>query len=91
MVRKKRSHMWSNRWIYVVALIAPLISSAQAYKIWIEKNASGVSVVTWTTFIFTGLFWMLYGIIHKDKPIIFTQVLWIILSILVVWGVFLYR
>lgn len=62
----------------------------QLTKIWVEKNASGVSAVSWGAYLVTAIFWLLYGILHKEKPIIFTYSAWIVLEILIVIGTITY-
>lgn len=76
--------------IFAVAVIGPIMTIPQVVKIWAEQNAAGVSVLTWGTYIFTSLFWLVYGIIHNEKPIIFANIMWIVLSILVVVGTVIY-
>jgi len=72
--------------IYVVAVVGPIMAAPQLMKIWIEKNASGVSAISWAAFMVISTFWMIYGIAHKDKPIIFISGVWIILEFFIVLG-----
>lgn len=87
----------SNKWkdlmdklIYIVALIGPLITIPQIIKIWVEKNAGGVSMITWSAYLIGGMFWLTYGIMHKEKPIILTNILWILMDVMVIIGVYVY-
>ncbi|MDP6647897.1 MAG: hypothetical protein QGH34_00690 [Candidatus Woesearchaeota archaeon] len=101
--RRKRIHLkhepypHPNKWInfmdkavYVVGAIGPLMTLPQISKIWFEKNASGVSILSWSAFLFYAIFWLIYGIIHKEKPIIFAYILWVTLQSLVVIGIIIY-
>ena len=76
--------------IYIVGIFGPVMTVPQLVKIWIEQNAAGVSLLSWSGFIIYSLFWVTYGIIHKEKPIIFTHSLWAIMQFLIVIGVFIY-
>jgi len=76
--------------IYVAALVGPLFTLPQIYNIWIQHNASGVSVITWMTFTITSFFWFYYGYVHNEKPIIFSSILWIIMQSLVWVGTLVY-
>ncbi|MBW2990411.1 hypothetical protein KY348_01765 [Candidatus Woesearchaeota archaeon] len=76
--------------ILVVCVIMPLMALPQVIKIWFEKNAVGVSAFSWGAFIFFGIFWLIYGILHKEKPIIITNIIWIVLEALIVIGTLLY-
>ena len=84
---------WKNfvdKAIFVVGAFGPIMSIPQLLKIWIEKDATGVSIITWEAFLFIASFWLIYGIMHKEKPIIFTQSLWILTEILIVIGILIY-
>lgn len=72
-----------DRIAYPVALIGPLSSIDQALRIWHEKSAAGVSVLVWAVLLFTSSFWILYGIVHREKVIIFGHIVWFILCSLI--------
>ncbi|MAE49208.1 hypothetical protein CMI48_00100 [Candidatus Pacearchaeota archaeon] len=76
--------------IFAVAFIMPLMTLPQIYNIWILKDASGVSVVTWASFLFFALIWLSYGIVHREKPLIISYATWIVMHISVVVGAVLY-
>ena len=64
---------WKNfldKLIYLVGVSGPIMTLPQLYKIWIEQNASGVSLVSWSWYLIIAFIWSLYGIVHKEKPII---------------------
>ena len=79
-----------DRIIYVVALVGPIMTLPQLYNIWIEKSAEGVSVITWAAYIVVTIFWLMYGVAHKEKPIIFVQIAWLITHTAVVIGTIIY-
>ena len=76
--------------IYLVAIVGPIMTIPQLMKIWVDKNAAGVSAVSWGAYFFISIFWVTYGIAHKDKPIIFSSSIWVILHGLVAVGTLLY-
>jgi len=76
--------------IYIVAVAGPLIAIPQIFKIFIDKNASGVSGITWSAFLIGAFFWLVYGIMHKEKPIIVTNLIWILMTAIIVFGTFIY-
>jgi uncharacterized protein with PQ loop repeat len=79
-----------DRIIYVAGIVGPVMTIPQLSKIWIEKNASGVSALSWATYLIIAIFWLIYGIVHKEKPIIFTYAIWIVLEAFIVVGTLLY-
>ena len=76
--------------IYAVALFGPIMTFPQIYKIWIEKNAAGVSAISWAAYLIGTFFWLFYGIVHKEKPIIFTNIIWGLLQLSIVIGTLIY-
>ena len=76
--------------IYVIGVIGPVMTLPQILKIFILKDAAGVSAVSWLAYAIVSLFWIYYGILHKEKPIIITYVLWFVMNSLVAIGAFMY-
>jgi len=75
---------------YVVALCGPLSSVPQMWEIWADRNAAGVSLVTWTLFLLTSVVWLLYGIVRRDRPLIISNSIWIVCEAIIMLGAFLY-
>lgn len=75
---------------YIVALVGPLSSVPQIYEIWTERNAAGVSFLTWMLFLFTSLVWLLYGISKRDRPLIISNALWVVGEVIIMVGAVLY-
>ncbi len=79
-----------DRFIYVVGVFGPLMTIPQVTKIWFEKNATGVSVISWISYLLCAIFWLIYGVMHREKPIIVTYAIWIVLDFLIVIGALIY-
>jgi MtN3 and saliva related transmembrane protein len=79
-----------DKFIYFVGIGVPIITSSQVFKIWLSKNASGVSIVAWSAYLFNSIAWLVYGVIHKERPIIFTNIVCAIINFSVILGVILY-
>ena len=87
----------SNKWfrlmdklIYIAAISGPLMTLPQVLKIWVEQNPSGVSIISWLAYLIGGIFWLIYGFMHDEKPIIVANLLWIISTSLIIAGVLIY-
>ena len=76
-----------DEFIYVVSIVGPFVILPQVIEIWVNKNIQGVSVVTWGLSGVISSFWFVYGVLHKEKPIMFANALGCILSFLVVLGI----
>jgi len=79
-----------DKFIYFVAIFGPLISIPQVWNIWVLNQVSGVSIITWSGYLLGGLFWLLYGFMHKEKPIIVTNILCVVIQALIIVGVVVY-
>ena len=76
--------------IYPVIFFGIIMTIPQITEIWVAKNASGVSAISWASYIVTAGFWLLYGILHRDKPVFFSSAIWIFLEAFIVIGALLY-
>lgn len=90
LINNKRFKRFIDHSIYFAGIFGVLVIIPQIYKIWIEKDL-GVSLVTWVGFLFAALFWLFYGLIHKEKPIIFTNLAVISTDLMVVIGVLIFK
>lgn len=79
-----------DRYIFVVAVIGPLMILPQMLKIWLNKDATSISLITWLGLCIISSSWIIYGLLHKDKPIIVTNFLFFSVQILIVIGTLLY-
>ncbi len=79
-----------DKLIFVVGTLGPLSTLPQIWKIWHYQTASGVSMWAWALPAFFDLFWILYGFLHRETPIVFTYTLWFILNTLIAVGAWMY-
>lgn len=88
--QKKSKYPILDYLIYIGAAIGPITTLPQAYIIWIEKSAEGVSSITWFGYAAGSLLWLVYGLVHKEYPIIFTNVAMIGVQTVVLTGSLIY-
>ena len=79
-----------DRVAYIAGMLGPLMAFPQLINIWIYKNASGVSAFSWGAFFIAAIFWLIYGVVHKEKPLIFMYSLWALLDGLIMVGAIIY-
>lgn len=92
---KKYPH--SNKWvrlldrsILIVAILGPIMNLPQILKIYLNHSAAGVSALTFSLLLIMSIIWLIYGFVHKDKPIITSSALWIVSHTFVIFGTMLY-
>ena len=76
-----------ERVLRIVSLFTMVMTVPQVLTIWVGHNASGVSILSWGTYLFSALLWLVYGIRKRDKTISLACIGWILLDAAVVLGV----
>lgn len=89
-LKKKRQITTVDRLMAVAAIIHPLTALPQVFKIYSTQNVLGISLWTWLGFMLLGIIFLLYGIVHKIRPFILTQLLWFIIDFMIVIGIIIY-
>jgi len=79
-----------DKLIYLGGILGPLMTLPQLLKIWIGKNAVGVSAISWFAYAVGSSFWIWYGLHHKQKPIVFTYTIFLVIEVLIIIGAFVY-
>jgi len=94
---KLEKYPHENKWIRFldkfllgVAVVGPFMSLPQLLKIYVDKSAAGVSVLTFSLFALFNIPWLIYGIVHKDRPIKIAYTLWLITNTAIAVGAMVY-
>jgi MtN3 and saliva related transmembrane protein len=67
-----------------IATAGPIATLPQVFDVFFTRNVAGLSFTTWSLWTLLSCVWLVYGILHKEAPIIVSNVLYIILQGLVV-------
>jgi uncharacterized protein with PQ loop repeat len=79
-----------DRIIYLVGISGPIMTIPQVWEIWSKQDSTGVSLISWGWYLFTACIWLWYAIEHKEKPLIVTNIIWIIIDFILVLGIIIY-
>jgi uncharacterized protein with PQ loop repeat len=79
-----------DKMLIMIAIIAPLMGIPQLWNVFINHDVAGLSFTTWSVWAFFNLFWLVYGFVHKVRPIIITYILWFLVNTSVAIGILLY-
>jgi uncharacterized protein with PQ loop repeat len=77
--------------IYPVAVFGPLALLPQVFTLYTSQSAGTLSLPTWLMLGLLNLAWLLYGAVHREWPIIVTNLALAFLNFAVVFGILLYR
>jgi uncharacterized protein with PQ loop repeat len=86
-------NVWINfldKFIIALGVINIFATLPQVLQIWIGQDASGVSVISWSYYTFFSFMLFLYGLVHREKPIIITYSFSFILYGLIAFGALTY-
>lgn len=78
---------------YVVSafmFMSPLFEIPQAINIYTQKSSDTVSLPTWTLFFVASVAWLIYGIRHKLRSVVFIQIIYMLIEATVVVGILIY-
>ena len=76
--------------IYVVGIVGPVMMIPQLYTMYVLKQASGVSALSFGSLAGLNVVWILYGIAHQERPITITYSLWFLCNSLICLGALFY-
>lgn len=79
-----------DKLVYGVSVMVPAVTFVQAWKIWTEKNADGISLTAWAGYILGNIIWVVYGLAHQERPIILMYTLLIIMNTAILIGALIY-
>ena len=72
---------------YLAGLAASVATIPQIIKIWVEKDTSGVSILTWSSYLIIAVILAIYGKIHKERLMVIMYILLTIAEALIVVGI----
>jgi hypothetical protein len=79
-----------DKLVLAIAIIGPLTAIPQVWNVYVNRAVEGLSITSWSLWAFFNLFWLTYGLIHKEKPIALTYLLWFLMNASVAIGILLY-
>jgi uncharacterized protein with PQ loop repeat len=62
----------------------------QVWTIWFARQASGVSVLSWSAYLLSAVLWFWFGLQQRDRNIYLPCVGWVVLDGAVIVGAWLY-
>ena len=75
-IAKKRKFVeYLDRVVLIVAVLIPLVELPQLIEIYVKQSAQNVSSFTWGAFVLFGIPWLIYGLVHREKPVIILYLL----------------
>jgi uncharacterized protein with PQ loop repeat len=76
--------------ISVMSAVTMLSTIPQVLEVWVG-SASGVSLVSWASYLVAACLWLIHGVRKHDKSIYLACIGWIILDAAIVIGVIVHQ
>lgn len=80
-----------DRVMLFIAIGGPIALLPQVVQVYSLKDASDLSPITWILWECFSVFWLIYGIVHKEMPIIIANSCYIVLQAIVLIAIVIYR
>lgn len=79
-----------EKFVILFSIAGPIMTLPQLIKIYSEKSVEGLSALTWSAYFFIALFWLIYGVFIKNKPLVLANTLWILMHASIITGIYLF-
>ncbi len=76
-----------ERLLRSLSVITMLMTVPQVFSVWFGRDASGVSLISWASYLVAACLWFVYGLRKNDKTIYVACIGWIVLDAAIVVGV----
>lgn len=87
---KKRRLSYFDKVASVAAVLYPMSGLPQVVLVF-RGQVDGVSITSWLLFTVFSSFFFVYGLVHRVKPMILTNFIWMALDLFVVIGTLTHR
>lgn len=71
---------------YLMGAVTVAVNVPQLIAVWTSPSIAGVSIVSWIGFLTGSIFWLIYGLLHHEKPIIVINGGLLVIQALIVLG-----
>ena len=73
-----------------LSVFTMLMTVPQVLTVWIGRDAAGVSLVSWLSYLAAACLWFVYGFQKRDKTIYLACIGWIVLDAAIAAGVIMH-
>jgi uncharacterized protein with PQ loop repeat len=74
-----------------LSVFTMLMTVPQVLTIWVSRDAGGVSLISWVSYLVSACLWFVYGVQKRDKTIYLACIGWVVLDVAIVAGVIVHR
>jgi|TARA_B100001971_G_C17987017_1_gene430368 uncharacterized protein with PQ loop repeat len=86
----KKSYRFLDKFVLFGGLLGPLVTLPQIFKIWIEKSAEDLSLISWIGYLIGASILLIYSFVHKEKPLVIIYASIVIVDLMVLISILIY-
>lgn len=75
-----------RRLLAAMSVFTIVMTAPQVWTVWIERQAAGVSVLTWSAYLVSALLWFWHGLRQGDRNIWIPCIAWIAADAAIIAG-----
>lgn len=79
-----------DKLMFAIAVLGPVVTIPQLFQILETKDVKGLSLFTWLMWSFFSFVWLVYGMLHRDIPLIVSQALYLAINVAITVAIFAY-
>jgi len=79
-----------RRFLGGMSIFTLVMTVPQVWTIWIDRQAAGVSILSWGAYLLSAVLWFWFGLKQGDKNIYLPCIGWMVLNAAVVVGAIVY-
>jgi uncharacterized protein with PQ loop repeat len=79
-----------RRFLGGMSIFTLLMTVPQVWTIWLNQQAAGVSIISWSAYLLSAVLWFWFGLKRRDKNIYLPCIGWMALNGAVVAGAIVY-
>ena len=76
--------------MYGVSVGMPMTNIPQLQQLYATKVTAGLSLFTWVMYALLGLIPLAYAVINNLKPLIISNILWLMVEVMMIYGIIIY-
>jgi uncharacterized protein with PQ loop repeat len=76
--------------MWIVGIISPISGIPQVIIIYMNQSSANLSFFSWFLWFLMTIVYLLYGIVHRIKPMIFANAAWSLIYVLILIAIVLY-
>jgi uncharacterized protein with PQ loop repeat len=79
-----------RRALGAMSVFTILMTVPQIWTVWIDRQAAGVSILTWSAYLVSAFLWFAHGLRQRDRNIYLPCIAWIAADAAIIAGAVLY-